>query len=120
MFQASINGMIVAQGETMAALAVDFAHEAREGRLGFGLEDCDVVEYMVSPELALDAYQVAEPGSAAECFLSRNRDGITEAALYKFCQDGHTEDEDLGYLVDALYDAGALAAATIARGFIGL
>jgi hypothetical protein len=120
MFQASINGMIVAKGETMDALRADFAHEVREGRLDFTIDDCDVVEYLVDAEQAEDAYQSAPVRSSAEGFLNHNRDGITEDALRKFCEDGYTEDSDLTELVGALESAGANAAAKIARGFIGL
>jgi len=120
MFQASINGMIVAKGETMDALRADFAHEAREGRLNFTIDDCDVVEYLVGPVHAEAAYQVAPFRSSAEAFLDANGYGITEDALRKFCEDGHTDDEDLHDLAAALESAGAHDAAKIARGFIGL
>ena len=120
MFQASINGMIVAKGETMDALRADFAHEAHEGRLDFTLDDCDVVEHLVSPEVAEAAYQAAPFNSAAEHFLDRNYRELTEDALRKFCEDGYTDDNDLMDLAAALESAGAHDAAKIARGFIGL
>jgi hypothetical protein len=120
MFQATFNGKIIADGKTMRSLRNDFVHEAVMSQLDFTLEDCDIAEYLVGGDVAADAHQISESGSAAERFLQENRTGFTEDTLLKFCQDGHTSDEDLGYLVDALYDAGAPYAASLVLNFIGL
>lgn len=125
MFQANLNDIIIAEANTRTELAAQVAHEADVGRLCdtetgeyITIDDCDVVEIACFEHQTVKARNTLGLGAHRDMLFIGG--GLPLATLEKFCQDGHTDDDDLSEMAYAFEQAGATKAAAIARGFIGL
>lgn len=114
MFQASINDAVIAEANTRTELAAQVAH------MGHSIDDCGVDAVACFGHQTVKARAHLGLGTAHEMLYRCGSNGLPLATLEHFCQDGHTEDDELEDLADAFEQAGATKAAAICRQHIGL